>query len=91
MLVQYLYAVISTITKVKVKMERILSITLGTVYFRVRVIIKFILTSVIILIATALKRRLSTSKFFMDIITTEFSFAGATLFRTDTVQCMTVH
>ena len=91
MLVQYLYAVISTITKVTVKMERILSITLGTVYFRVRVIIKFILTSVIILIATALKRRLSTSKFFMDIITTEFSFAGATLFRTDTVQCMTVH
>ena len=91
MLVQYLYAVISTITKVTVKMERILSITLGTVYFRVRVIIKFILTSVIILIATALKRRLSTSKFFMDIITTEFSFAGATLFRTDTVQCMTVN
>ena len=91
MLVQYLYAVISTITKVKVKMERILSITLGTVYLRVRVTIKFILTSVITLIATALKRRLSTSKFFMDIITTEFSFAGATLFRTDTVQCMTVH
>ena len=72
-------------------MERILSITLGTVYLRVRVTIKFILTSVIILIATALKRRLSTSKFFMDIITTEFSFAGATVFRTDTVQCMTVH
>ena len=72
-------------------MERILSITLGTVYLRVRVTIKFILTSVITLIATALKRRLSTSKFFMDIITTEFSFAGATVFRTDTVQCMTVH
>ena len=87
----YLYAVISTITKITVKMERILSITLGTVYLRVRVTIKFILTSVIILIATALVRRLSTSKFFMDIITTEFSFAGATVFRTDTVQCMTVH
>ena len=72
-------------------METLLSITLGTVYLKVRVTIKFILTSVIILIATALKRRLSTSKFFMDIITTEFSFAGATLFRTDTVQCMTVH
>ena len=72
-------------------MERILSITLGTVYLRVRVTIKFILTSVIILIATALVRRLSTSKFFMDIITTEFSFAGATVSRTDTVHCMTVH
>ena len=78
------------ITKITVKMERFLSITLGTFYLRVRVTIKFIRTSVMI-IATALKRRLSTSKFFMDIITTEFSFAGATVFRTDTVQCMTVH
>ena len=72
-------------------METLLSITLGNVYLKVRVTIKFILTSVIILIATALVRRLSTSKFFMDIITTEFSFAGATASRTDTVQCMTVH
>ena len=72
-------------------METLLSITLGNVYLKVRVTIKFILTSVIILIATALVRRLSTSKFFMDIITTEFSFAGATVSRTDTVHCMTVH